>query len=83
MNILLSVNLFCSYELLRPNGSKGNKAEVMAARMNNPAQTYKGAEVAVLASVATTAEMIPIMRLQATLIPLPEARCALGRTSGV
>ena len=42
-----------------------------------------GTDVAVLATVAMTADKIPMMRLQATAMPLPVALWADGKTSGV
>lgn len=62
------------YELRCPYGSNGNEAETAAIARNNAAQTYSGAGVSVLASLATTADTIPITRLHATAIALPVAR---------
>lgn len=42
-----------------------------------------GTEVVVSAEMATTALIIPIIRLKDTLMPLPVARWAEGSTSGV
>lgn len=66
-----------------PNGSKGIAAETPAKTANSAAHKYIGADVAVFAYVATIADMIPMIRLQATATPLPVVRCAEGRTSGV
>jgi hypothetical protein len=66
-----------------PNGSKGIATEIAAKAAKRAAQIYIGAGVAVFAYVATIPDMIPIIRLYATPIPLPVVRCAEGRTSGV
>jgi hypothetical protein len=58
-------------------------AEMAAKIANSAAHKYIGAEVAVFAYVATIADIIPIIRLQATATPLPVVRCAEGKTSGV
>lgn len=45
-----------------------------AAMTKRAAQIYMGAEVCVFAKVATIADTIPIMRLNATATPLPVPR---------
>lgn len=72
-----------SQELLRPYGSNGNAALIKPIAMSKPPQMKMGALVLVSATVAITADKIPMTRLQATATPFPVARCALGSTSGV
>ena len=49
---------------------------------NKAAQMKIGVDVEVFAYVAMIADMIPMMRLNATAVPLPVARWADGMTSG-
>lgn len=63
-----------AYELRRPYGSNGNRAETTAISPKRAAQTYRGTALAVFPDDATKAETMPIKRLKATAMPLPVAR---------
>jgi len=71
------------YELLDPIGSNGKIAATIAMTRQSAAQIKIGTLVVVSATVAMTAERIPMILFKPIAMPLPVPRWAEGRTSGV